>query len=277
MSSTRKIGRLRLTEERLDECVTGLLRHYQRNTIFMADFIDLWGRNKRLLRALVQGWTGKAYGAGYSAQPQFAWDALERVVDGRPAFTKTGTQRRTRFVYLHSYRAELDELARQWGLRSRWAAPSLHAALIEPFVLAEFGRAMDRPVLTGAVRSYSWDAGNDKIILAIEVEDREDWKAVQQRILSSARRQWDALQTRWENRPDWERRDIRPELRRHISWLYLRICPQPDTGRPLSWGAIARRGKVGVTAITRVVKALAKEMEIDLPSIPAGRPTNFGE
>lgn len=277
MSSTRKIGRLRLTEERLDECVSELLRHYQRNKIFMADLIDLWGRNKRLLRALVQGRTSKAYGAGYSAQPQFAWNALERVVDGRPAFKKIGAIRRTRFVYLHRYRCELDELARRWGLRSKWAAPRLHAALMEPFVLAQFGHAMDRPVLTGVVRSYSWDAGSDKIILAIEVDDHEDWEGVRKRILWSARQQWEAIQTRWEGRPDWERRDIRPELGRHIAWLYLRICPEHDTGRPLYWGAIAGRESVGVTAVTRAVKALGAEMEIDLPSIPAGRPTNFGE
>jgi len=73
------------------------------------------------------------------------------------------------------------------------------------------------------------------------------------------------------------RRRTQPDLARHVEWLYLRICPQAHTGCPLSWGAIAKPEHVGVTTVTRVVKALAPEMGIELPQLPAGRPSKFGD
>jgi len=277
MAGTRKVGRLRLTEERLDKWRSELMNHYQGNAVFMAQLLALWDRYKRLLRALVQGRTGRTYGAHRASQPQFAWDAAKRVANGRPTFTKSGTMRGPQFTHLRRYFAEIQELTRRWGLRSAWAEPWLHTALAEPFMLTQFGDISDSPRLIRSIWTYIWTGSDDKIALAIEVEDHETWDEVQKRILARARPQWDAIQARWEKRPDWGRQDTRPELRRHIRWLYLRICPQPDTGRPLSWGSIARREHIGVTTVTRVVKALAGEMGIDLPKVAAGRPSSFSE
>lgn len=277
MTGTRKVGRLRLTEEKLDKWCSELMNHYQGNALFMAELVALWHRYERLLRALVQGRTGRTYGAHHISKPQYAWDAAKRVASGRPTFTKSGTMRRPPFAHLRRYFAELQDLTRRWGLRSAWAEPWLHTALAEPFVLTQFEHISDSPRLTGSMRMYIWTGSDDKIALEIEVENHETWDEVQKRILERARPQWHAIQARWENRPDWDRQDTRPELRRHIRWLYLRICRQPDTGRPLSWGSIARRGQVGVTTVTRVVKALAGEMGIDLPKVAPGHPSSFSE
>ncbi len=259
----------------MDDLYTLLLREYEANSHFMNALHELWRNYRRLLCALVLGGAGNAYGVSSIARPAFAWSAIARLAHGRPKFTRSGVLRRTRFVHVLRYRDDLETLSKRWGLRSDQALERLHVAMLEPFVLSKFGRAIREPVLTGLVRSYGWWAEESRIVLDIPVEDHQTWDEVSRRVVSEAHRQWFEIQAKRESRPGWERVDRRPELIPHIRWLYLRICPQSESQRPLSWHAIARRETVGVTTVTRVVKTLAREMSLELPEVPPGRPPRF--
>lgn len=243
----------------------------------MRELHRVWCRHWRLLRVIALGRASKSYGADIIAEPRFALRALERLAVGRPSFTRWGRGRQSRYVHLRRYLEALRSTAWEWGLRSERSVAGLHVAMVEPFVLSQFGGAISKLVLRGAVRSYSWVVGADEIVVKLRVEEHDEWRDVKKNVLTEARRQWEVIQRDWESRVGWERVDTKPELERHLRWLYLRICPRPERGRPLSWHAIASREGVGVTTITKVVKQLAQEMVLDLPKVPPGRPPQFSD
>ncbi len=104
----------------------------------------------------------------------------------------------------------------------------------------------------------------------------DDPAEIERRILEAAREQMASTRAAYLD-SGYFLKHAEPELKRHIRWLYLRICPEEDSGLPASWGAIARREGVGVTTVTRVVTALAREMGVSLPSLPPGRRPKFAQ
>jgi hypothetical protein len=99
----------------------------------------------------------------------------------------------------------------------------------------------------------------------------DTWEYVRKRIMEAARPLWDEMYDLYINQ-GFLRYDTEPELQRHASWLYMRICPQEGTGKPLGWRRIANKEGVSWFTVRDTVLALAKELEIDLSTPPAGRP-----
>ena len=73
--------------------------------------------------------------------------------------------------------------------------------------------------------------------------------------------------------------DIREDTNRqsqlddHVQWLYLRICPQLDWGRPYGWPKIVNISDKQLTTVRRAVLDLGRLLEINVASIrlPHGR------
>ena len=74
----------------------------------------------------------------------------------------------------------------------------------------------------------------------------------------------------------WELGDMASGLLKHVGWLFLRLCPQPD--RPLGYARIAdyedQQGRIGdERVIRRAVTQLAGRMGIELPKLRTGAPS----
>jgi len=61
----------------------------------------------------------------------------------------------------------------------------------------------------------------------------QDWLRVERLILKEARRQRDEIRRRYSD-AGAILQDTEPQISTHVRWLFLRICPQDDVGRP--WG-----------------------------------------
>ncbi len=69
----------------------------------------------------------------------------------------------------------------------------------------------------------------------------------------------------------WKMTDITHGLRHHVRWLFVRLCPQPDA--VWGWARIAEEEHLSdVPTVKRTVEGIARDMEIDLPPLPRGRP-----
>jgi hypothetical protein len=201
---------------------------------------------------------------------------------------------------LRGYPEELEALADRWGLRCDWAPTWLHACLIEclypelPFSqglsLVPFQVNSDLQSIIETVR------GEYDICIKVRYEPYPpvvlrdpsqdlatiDWKRdfikarekAKEEALEQLGEQMDEIDRRHLDR-GYIRRDTEPELGCHIHWLYLRICPQPDIGRPWGYRKIADTYVVGKTTVRDAVLALACEMGITLPKLPAGPPPRF--
>ena len=99
----------------------------------------------------------------------------------------------------------------------------------------------------------------------------QNWSAVKQRVVEAARSEWQE-DRRKALRAGFILQDTQPQLPTHVQWLFLRICPQADIGRPLGWRAIAQREHVSVAAARDAVIPLANQLGLTLPDLPAGRP-----
>lgn len=99
----------------------------------------------------------------------------------------------------------------------------------------------------------------------------QNWSAVKQRVVEAARSEWQE-DRRKALRAGFILQDTQPQLPTHVQWLFLRICPQADIGRPLGWRAIAQREHVSVAAVRDAVIPLANQLGLTLPDLPAGRP-----
>jgi hypothetical protein len=93
-----------------------------------------------------------------------------------------------------------------------------------------------------------------------------DWETVKDVILEEARRQRDEIRAELAQQ-DFLVIDTEPALDRHIHWLYLRICPQKDFGRPLGWDAIAQRENVTIKTVKKFVLPLAHDLGLSLPRL----------
>lgn len=98
-----------------------------------------------------------------------------------------------------------------------------------------------------------------------------NWANIRRRVVEEAQLQW-AEGRRAILRRGFILQDTQPQLPTHGRWLFLRICPQTDIGRPLGWRAIAKREDVTYEAIRDVVIPLATELGLTLPQLPSGRP-----
>ena len=95
-------------------------------------------------------------------------------------------------------------------------------------------------------------------------------KEAQKRAAQEMKKQWLAIIDRY-IQAGLIVRDVEPRIAKHLRWLFLRLCPQPDIGRPWGWGKIAAaEGENSLHTVRNAVIPLAKEMGITLPTLPPG-------
>jgi len=109
----------------------------------------------------------------------------------------------------------------------------------------------------------------------------DDWDDVVKRIVEEATRQGNEIRTQYVQ-ASFSLKKKRPSLALHVDWLYLAICPQPDTGKPLGWSEIGRFRDWGKgpyltpSAVQKGVEPLAAELGLELPDdLKAGRPPKY--
>lgn len=126
------------------------------------------------------------------------------------------------------------------------------------------------------IRTHGSPTSNNMIRVEVEYQPWpvDDWQDVRKQILKEARRRRDEIRRAWV-KAGWSLRDREPELGSHIHWLYLRICPQKDIGRPWGWQKIADARGFSKTTVRDAVLALAHELGIILPELPSGPAPEF--
>jgi len=202
---------------------------------------------------------------------------------------------------LRYYPRELLAVAEGWGLRCDWAAPWLHACLVEHLYpdlpSSEELSLIPMNLNTDLDSAFESVRGEDIICLKVRYKPTPpmvlrdpshdlatiDWKRdfikVREKTAAEAikqlNEQMDEIDRKYLGR-GYRLRDAEPALSRHIHWLYLHICPQPDIGRPWGWQKIADTfGIPSKTSVRNPVLALAREMGITLPDLPPGQPARF--
>ncbi|MGB2695642.1 MAG: hypothetical protein WBD55_10720 [Dehalococcoidia bacterium] len=238
----------------------------------MEEFVELWRENGRLIRALITSHAGKLWHADHLSMPAHAWRAVEAIAESRVRRALPGKHVLTERPGVRRYLAAVEELARRWGLKAAWASPRLHVAMTEPYLYAYRGWCpLRRPTLTGIPWSVSYWSSTRTITVVVEPDEHETWQAVAARLLDFARPQWESIRAEMEQNPEWVKVDTRPELDKHLLWLYERICPQ-DNGQPWGWRKIAREASASHLTVRNAVLPLAKTLCIELPALRGGRP-----
>lgn len=126
------------------------------------------------------------------------------------------------------------------------------------------------------VRSFGRREGDPHIRIDIPYDPwpRDDWEDLEKVIVKEARRQRDEIRALY-LRAGFTPQYAQPDLARHVSWLYLHICPQPETERPLRWTEIANRAYVEWRSVKKEVVALASKLGIALAPGAHGRPPKY--
>jgi len=337
-------GRIKLPEERQDSLRARLMWHYDLNFEFVRDLARLLYVYERLVTALSRA-RHRHPDVGTHEHEHLAWKALDAAIRWKG-----------RNAHLRSYQKELKALCDRWGLRCDWAAPFVHASLLQyvtqimsaeeiaklfglglPGVQAallesgfEPGRTPARQIRN---RWRRWvqagDAGEEPPSLPSLVPTRytshdpvsqwlwdkwreERWslrsaqsvhppvlnrwirieieyepflpgcqKDAENAVVKEFRRQWEESKTQY-LQAGFILRDTETSLALHIHWLYLAICPQPDTGKPLGWSEIGRFRDWGKgpyltpSAVQKAVEPLAVELGLE-PSddLKSGRPPKY--
>ena len=306
---SKAVGRLQRPREREYRLRSALMAFYAVNAHFMPDLIALLERFRGALSQLAV-LRCPSEPAAYYFWPHHdeGWAKACVIANG--------------WQDLQSYPDELRALAEKWGLRCPWAAPWLHACLIEylapvyprpsrpePSLRPHNGNVDMKGLLAFArgkldistkVTYQPWppevlrDPSQDLQTLA-QLDPSKALSTARQRAkeetLAQLRQRMDEIDRECLDR-GYNLQDKEPELRLHIYWLYLRMCPQLATGSatPLGWTDIrdlfkdypANDGKgqpkykyLTPTSGQKVVEPLAKEMAIELPPLRPGRPPNY--
>lgn len=263
-------GRYKLNEERLDSLRGGLLGHYDNEAAFVAELNAVRLRYRRILRALVLWRFRHSYATDWTNQPAMAWDGADRAAKGRITFTRQGRERWSRRPHLASYMRELTALTERWGLNCPWARHRIHAALVHPFVLSKFGFRSTDVELSTPIASHGWTGYGEDIVVRLEPREWHTWDEFADQLLKAARPQWDVFQERMARNPEWVFEHAKPQIVQHMRWLYMRVSPAD--GGPYGWHAIASGAGVSNLAVRNAVLKLARDLELTLPNLPAGRP-----
>ncbi len=248
-----------------------LMRHYEASAQFRREWGRILGKNRRLLLALARS-THRHPDVAMYMRDEHAFRALESAMNSRPVQVKGDSVRRSRNTYLRRYWKEVLDLCDKWGLRGHWAPAWIHASYLEwvRLVLPR-GRATARRLRN--IRSLRM-IGTPQHVIRVQVRYEpwpvDDWKAVESQILSKARRKRDAIREDY-IKAGFVLRDTEPDLKLHVRWLYLRISPQPDTGRPWGPTKIASNERCSLYTVRNTVSQLARELGITVPPLPPGR------
>jgi hypothetical protein len=124
--NTRRRHGLEHPEERFEFARVRLLNHYGRNNDFAAELARLASRHRETLDAVARQPVSRRI-AGI-AEYRGAWGILSFLSRG----PGPGEAAHPLKAAIDSYRADLWDLCKKWGLYADWCAPSLHVALLAP-------------------------------------------------------------------------------------------------------------------------------------------------
>lgn len=219
-------------------------------------------------------------GATWPADPP--WDSLFWLDDA-------GWSELNRIRKFKEYRREIQALARRWGLCAAWGPVAVHSLTVGAGTRLVLG-AKPAPIgeLPGMeawldVMARSWPSVPVSLVTASAARGLEGmtwdvstkWEPVEQAIVAQLRSVRDSIRASAKGSRLVTLEDTRPNLERHVLWLFLRICPQDDVGRPWGWKKIAVAEKVSLTTVRNAVLALSHEVGITPPDLRAGRPAEF--
>lgn len=97
------------------------------------------------------------------------------------------------------------------------------------------------------------------------LKDKRD--DVERDIHAQIKDQLDAIDRQW-SRAGIGRQKKRPAAEQHVRWLFQRIR-DPKTA---TWSKLAKDSKVGDRTVRDAVESLARDLNVELPLIPPGRP-----
>src|SRR5262245_6875539 len=101
-----------------------LLWHYVGNDDFLNEWLDLWRKHTRVIRALVTNKSAHVWQTDQISFPNEAWRNIERVIypSGGGGSSGQGPVRHARPLrHFELYLSSLFEFAWRWGLRANWA------------------------------------------------------------------------------------------------------------------------------------------------------------
>jgi hypothetical protein len=249
-----------------------LMAYYELNPRFVAALDSVEERHESALRQAllgVQAWRG---------------------IEGRRLQGKKMLAPRL-FINTASCIADLRALGDEWGPRCNWVASWLFYCLMRhlnssdphalgwlpvsmgKYNLAKFG-ILDDPMQGKALADFTLRGENlvrvEGLYLPFVTHAR---KRFETEILTQARRQMDGIERKYQEMLAWDRPDVKSSLALHIHWLYLRICPQEDIGRPWGFQMIAKAEeppRPEKSTVQGAVLRLARELGITLPELPPG-------
>ena len=255
------IGRLERPRERQYTLRRLLMAYYWRNPQFMADLSAVMEKWRDSLTQEIAEWKRQAD----DWTPWERHQEPDKPILGPPA-----------------YQEELAALADRWGLRCPWALPWLHYCLVM-HLMVDAPDSRLCPIMPNLdIIPANLERTRNKKTIRIEVE-YHPWphilfdgpprlapqKAIDEAI-RQVKQQIDEIHNEYV-RQGYVRRDTEPALADHVYWLYLRICPQPDIGRPWGYEKIGNALTVSKFTVRDNVLALAREMENSLPKLLPGR------
>ena len=247
------------------------MSHYEVDIRFQRDWGRILETNRRLLLALTRS-ANRHNDVGMYAREELAFPALESAIRVRPVAFKGGSVRKSRNSNLRRYLSDIRDLCDRWGLRADWAPAWIHASYLEWVTLVlPYGRATARRLRNvGSLRTFGIRDHQIRIKVSYKPWPVDDWKAVESQIVKEARYRRDAIREDY-LKSGFVLRDTEPDLKLHVRWLYLRICPQPDRGRPWGWRKIASEERCSHYTVRNAVLRLASELGITLTPLPPGR------
>lgn len=300
--------------DRIRWAFSHLVEHYRANGSFMNDFSELVDRHSRMFECIglkggVEGSVGDIpFGLGPLGLPNWWNEVLNsgrsvRKGDPHDLDSSRRSAERSPAKQLQEAVCEIKAMADRWGLRAPWGPAlilqnAVMGTLFSPPTFRSWevwSRSLPQKkvdlkdimrVFPGIIRETEESSETEetpqtafvdcRLIILVEhydpmlQSDKQFLDVVRQKAESQMKSVKEILVG-----AGMELLPKKSSLDAHVRWLYLHICPQPDWGRPYGWREIATREHYNIGVITRPVKALARDLNISLPKLPAGRPRKF--
>jgi hypothetical protein len=214
--------------------------------------------------------------AAHAAISKESWQSLNGMTGWKMAQDKGGSAGIRR---IQQYLVEIVQIAAEFGLSPTkqgtywWTYDWLHDQVKKNVVGLQLGESqalIDKRIWIGKTRNHILPDKRLSLHHEWTMDQWSDKNVTRQDILDEFERLWNDGEDylKGEGYTIYRRR----ELLRHVRWLYLRVCPQSDIGRPYGWKKIADAEHAAIRTVSEPVKSMALLLELELPTIPRGRP-----
>lgn len=242
-------GEVRLVRARLGDLVNSSLDQQELDvTQLTEDTVEiLWARARKINEELVEILSTRV--------EEIAVRGTKRPVDTPIAGQHIDANA------LDDLAQEAESMAARFGLKAPWVG----YGLLLPDVVGFYFSAIwhDQNPRAAEVRV------NRQVIVQAQYSPLFDKRRdVQRDIRIKAKDQLDAIDRLWSRGAGIGRHRTKPAAKQHLKWLFLRL-KDPKT---YTWARIADDSKTGVRTVRDAVEGLARDLQIELPLIPPGRP-----